>query len=323
MTLIMKNLIYKALGLNIQSEFYLPELLTLPVENQTIDIVIESADLTKRWAEVNEQNRYFMIKENLCMFEVPDVAIFLIQNGDKIIVSPMVNAQENQLRLYLLGSCMGAILMQRRILPLHGSAIAINGKAYAIVGDSGAGKSTLASAFLNKGYQLLSDDVIPVTLSSDFIPFVTPAYPQQKLWIESLNEFGMNSKDYQPLIDRETKFSVPVAAQFAHEPLPLAGVFELVKTEENRIKLHSIQKMERFLTLYQNTYRNFYIEEMGLMNWHFTTCAQMVNKINLYQLSRPISRFTPHELADLILTTITNEEVINEPSGNFFNKSNS
>ena len=57
---------------------------------------------------------------------------------------------------------MGAILMQRKILPLHGSAIAIDGKAYAIVGDSGAGKSTLASAFLKRGYQLLSDDVITV-----------------------------------------------------------------------------------------------------------------------------------------------------------------
>ena len=50
-----------------------------------------------------------------------------------------------------LGTCMGALLMQRKIFPFHGSAIAINGKAYAIVGDSGAGKSTLASAFLKKG----------------------------------------------------------------------------------------------------------------------------------------------------------------------------
>ena len=50
------------------------------------------------------------------------------------------------------------------------------------VGDSGAGKSTLASAFLNRGYQLLSDDVIPVSLSQNHIPMVTPSYPQQKLW---------------------------------------------------------------------------------------------------------------------------------------------
>ena len=36
---------------------------------------------------------------------------------------------EDIIRLYILGTCMGAILMQRKILPLHGSAIAINGKA--------------------------------------------------------------------------------------------------------------------------------------------------------------------------------------------------
>lgn len=299
----MERVLYKAFGLHIHSEFILPELPEVSGDSQDTDVVIEIADLSIRWAEVKEKDSYFLIKENLCMFEVPGVAIYLIEKGNKITVSPRENAKENQLRLYLLGSCMGAILMQRRILPLHGSAIAINGKAYAIVGDSGAGKSTLASAFLNKGYQLLSDDVIPVTLRSGSIPFVTPAYPQQKLWIESLQHFGMNANCYLPLVDRVNKFSVPVTAQFANESLPLVGIFELVKTEENKIKLHSIQKMERFHTLYRHTYRNFYIEEMGLMNWHFQTCAQMVNKIKFYQLIRPVSHFTPNELMELILTT--------------------
>ena len=78
---------------------------------------------------------------------------------------------------------MGALLMQRKILPLHGSAIAIDGKAYALIGDSGAGKSTLASAFLNKGYQLLSDDVIAVSLlNKKYCQLFIPSYPQQKLW---------------------------------------------------------------------------------------------------------------------------------------------
>ena len=75
---------------------------------------------------------------------------FCIQEGKRIIVSPIEGSDEDEIRLYILGTCMGAILMQRKILPLHGSAVAIDGKAYAIVGDSGAGKSTLASAFLTK-----------------------------------------------------------------------------------------------------------------------------------------------------------------------------
>ena len=88
----------------------------------------------------------------LC-FNFRILLISIFKDGNKIIVSPLDEIDEDVIRLYILGTCMGAILMQRKILPLHGSAIAINGKAYAIVGDSGAGKSTLASAFLKKGYQ--------------------------------------------------------------------------------------------------------------------------------------------------------------------------
>jgi hypothetical protein len=205
---------------------------------------------------------------------------------------------------------MGAILMQRKILPLHGSAIAIDGKAYAIVGDSGAGKSTLASALLKRGFQLISDDVIPVTLNEENIPIVTPAYPQQKLWIESLNEFGMESTQYRPIINRETKYAIPVLQQFASVPLPLAGLFELVKTESDQVELNPIQSLHQLHTLYYHTYRNFFIAPSGLMEWHFNTTAKICEHIDLYQLSRPISRFTAHELTNSILKTLQKEEKV-------------
>ena len=121
------------------------------------------------------------------------------------------------------------------MIPLHGSAIEIDGKAYAIIGESGAGKSTLASALLNRGYKLISDDVIPISFSKDNIPYVTPSYPQQKLWESSLQEFGMCIRNYRPIIERENKFVVPVQSQFSIKPFPLAGIFELDKTEKNQI----------------------------------------------------------------------------------------
>ena len=299
--------VYKAFGLSVSSEIPLPELPSIKLEGCLADITVKRIDLNNLWSELSSDHDYFVIKENQIMFQVPEIGIFLIQNGNEICISPILDLYDKHLRLYILGTCMGAVLMQRKVLPLHGSAIAINGKAYAIVGESGAGKSTLASAFLHKGLQLLSDDVIPVTLSSDNTPIVTPAYPQQKLWIESLNQFGMNAEDYQPIVERETKFAVPVFSQFASEPLPLGGIFELTKTEDERIELHPIKKMERFLTVFQHTYRNFFIEDSGLMDWHFNTSAKIVNKINLYKLTRPQSRFTAHELADCILAIIEKE----------------
>jgi hypothetical protein len=48
------------------------------------------------------------------------------------------------------------------------------------------------------------------------------------------------------------------------------------------------------------------------MDWHFSTLAKIVNKIELYQLRRPTSRFTAHDLTDLILTTLNKGETVND-----------
>ncbi|MFF2588526.1 HPr kinase/phosphorylase [Peribacillus butanolivorans] len=304
-----KKTVYKAFGLTVSSEIPLPELLHINLEDDITNLVIEKADLLTLWTEHSDPNKDFVIKRDWIMFHVSETAIFLIQSGSRIVVSPFNGAHEDEIRLYLLGTCMGAILMQRKILPIHGSAVAIDGKAYAIVGDSGAGKSTLASAFLKKGYQLMSDDVIPVTLTNENVPIVTPSYPQQKLWLESLNHFEMDSNNFSPLIVREDKFAVPVQNQFVTEPLPLAGVFELVKGENDEIEVKPIEHLQRFYTLYYHTYRNFFIQQSGLMDWHFDISAKMIKKIDFYQLRRPINRFTAPDLSELILNMLKMEEI--------------
>ncbi|MCT8138136.1 aldolase [Anaerobacillus sp. CMMVII] len=307
--LITNKLVYRAFGYNVLSDFDLPELPNkYEVKKEEVDITISFSELNGQWKNISKQeDDYFVLRENLIMFCMPGIAIFSIENGDKIYVTPLENSQEDHIRLYLLGTCMGAILMQRKILPLHGSAVAINGKVYAIVGDSGAGKSTLASAFLHRGYRLLSDDVIPVSFNEDNIPIVTPAYPQQKLWKESLDAYGMQSDLYRPIIDRETKFAIPVPEHFEYEVMPLAGIIELTKTESDEIDIKPINDLQRFHTLFYHTYRNFFIEPLGLMEWHFNTSAKMLNKLEMYQIKRPISRFTAHDLTEVILSTITKE----------------
>ncbi|WP_459500044.1 aldolase [Bacillus sp. C1] len=296
---------YKAFGLRIVSEIPLPELLQMSEQKGMADITIEIADLSGQWRKYTAgQQQRFVVDENLVMFQVPHTAIFAIQEGKKIIFSPMVGAEEAKIRLYLLGTCMGALLMQRKILPLHGSVVAINGKAYALVGDSGAGKSTLASTFLSKGYQLLSDDVIAVSLSHENTPVVMPSYPQQKLWQESLNELGMETTHYRPLFERETKYAVPVPSQFFANPLPLAGVIELVKTKDESIEMIRIEGLERLHALFRHTFRNFLIQRLGLMEWHFTTSINTINKIDIFQLQRPTSRFTAPELVSLIISSL-------------------
>lgn len=305
-----KNTVYKAFGLTIASDFELPELPHANDKENIPNIVIIKADLTLLWSELMEPGRYFVVKENLIMFQVPGVAIYLIKNGNEIIVSPFDHSEMAQIRLYILGTCMGAALLQRRILPLHGSAVAIKDKAYAFVGDSGAGKSTLATAFLKKDFQLISDDVIPVALSDNNTPVVTPAFPQQKLWLDSLEKFGMESSHLRPIINRETKFSVPVRTQFATKKMPLAGIFELIKTDNDEIEVYALQNLKQLHTLFRHTYRNLFIDRSSLSEWHFNTSVKMVSQIEFYQLHRPFSRFTAFDLVDIILTKIDKREKV-------------
>ncbi|WNF35285.1 aldolase [Bacillaceae bacterium IKA-2] len=302
-----KTYVYRAFGLTFSSQIPLPELTEIKEISSFTDVVVELADLTSLWDELATEGQRFVINKERVLFTVANTGIFSINDGKKIIVSPMVGSNIGRIRLYILGTCMGALLMQRNILPLHGSAIAINGKAFAFVGYSGAGKSTLASALLNRGYKLLSDDVIPIIFSTVNVPIVIPAYPQQKLWEESLNEFGIESNQYQPLYDRKTKFAIPVQSQFETETLPLAGVFELVKSEEDKIILIPKQKIEKLQTLHHHTYRNFLLGPSDLLEWHFNTITKIGNSINVFQLRRPTSRFTAMELADIILSKIMQE----------------
>lgn len=300
--------LYQAFGLLIQSEFMLPEL-SIPHGDVSLEAVtVKKADLTNMWQEVSQPDEYFHILTDRILFMIPEVGIFSVEDGHTLLVSPFEDVEEDRLRLYILGTGMGLILLQKRILPLHGSCIAINGKAYAILGHSGAGKSTLASVLLNQGYRLLSDDIIPIVIS-DQIPMAIPSYPQQKLWQESMSALNITRSDSRPIYNRETKFVVPAHAYFQADRLPLGGVFELVNTAGiTDAFIQPIQGMERYLMLFQHTYRNFYINRGGLMDWHFNNLAQIVNRISVHRLGRSSTGFSAHELASYMLDAINKEE---------------
>lgn len=302
-----KKTIYKAFGLNIFSEIPLPELPELSVQ-ENIEVFITINDLSRIWKKKAVHPYSVIVEENCVLFQIPDLAVFQINDGKEIIVSPIVDANVDQIRLYILGSCMGALLMQRNIYPLHGSAVAIDGKAYVFIGDSGAGKSTLAAALLKRGYKLLSDDVIPLTLSEERIPIVTPSYPQQKLWQESLNEFGMDKKDYKPIYQREDKYLVPLSSDFFDQTLPLAGVFEIEKTSNDDVSLAPIHGLEQLSLLFEHTYRHVFLAPLGLLEWHFDFSTKIAEKINIFRIKRPTTSFTIEEMVTTVLSLIKKEE---------------
>jgi hypothetical protein len=327
-----------AFGLRLTSELDLPEL--IPAAPGALeDVVIRQADLTV-WRDKLEQSNFMMQGERF-MFHIPGTAIYAVREGREIEVSLCAGADPDTVRLFLLGTCMGILLMQRRMLPIHGSAVVIGGRAYAFVGESGAGKSTLAAAFTKAGYRLVSDDVIAVRATASGT-MVYPAYPQQKLGLESLHQLGalqenqhvrkikrgLGVADGNPAVQKHghlrrltgelNKYAVPVGNHFHNEPIPLGGVFELMAESPNRestrgveqaaVPEQSLNVLKRLHTLLLHTYRRVLIPRVGLGEWHFGTAARMAWQVEGWRLLRDDSAFTASGVVNRVLHIIRKEE---------------
>lgn len=329
---------YIVFGLRISSELNLPELI-LAAPEAVEDVVIRQADLTA-WSDQLEQANFVMLDEQF-MFQIPGTAIYAVREGKEIEVSIFSGADPDTVRLFVLGTCMGVLLMQRRILPIHGSAVVIGGKAYAFVGESGTGKSTLAAAFRQAGYQMVSDDVIAVKATASSA-IVYPAYPQQKLGLDSLlqlealrenkharkrnnirsltdgNSVMPQYRDLRMLAGELNKYAVPAVDEFFNDLLPLGGVFELVADSPIRALMREgelmavteqpLNVLECLHTLLQHTYRRVILPRMGLSEWSFDTAARMARKVEGWRLLRDSSVFTASEVVQRVLDIIRKEE---------------
>ncbi|MBM7563597.1 aldolase [Paenibacillus sacheonensis] len=310
-----RQTVYQAFGLRISSEIPLPELpLSAGGEDRaSADVVIAAGFPDRLRDELEAAGSNFARIGNRFLFLIPETAFYCIEDGQRITVSPLAGADPEKVRVYLLGTCMGALLMLRGVLPLHGSAVEIDGKAYAFVGDSGAGKSTLAAAFVGEGYRLVSDDVIAAAWSEGGgPPIVSPAYPQQKLWQESIERLGLGreSGSYRTIYRETAKFAVPAAARFCDGPIPFAGVFELAKPQGETVIVRPLPNLERLRVMLLHTYRNRLIHRLGLEAWHFKAAAGIAEQARTYQLSRPQEGFTAHRLVSAIIQTIREGEKI-------------
>ncbi|WP_442052563.1 aldolase [Paenibacillus sp. 2TAB19] len=301
---------YRIFGLNISSEIVLPEAYEIHGIISEFDVEIKLnpplEDCQDQFTTAN-----YRFDNGRFLFHVPETAIYSITSGTHITVTPYPGADEAKIRLFLLGTCMGVLLMQRGILPLHGSAVVIDGKVYAIVGESGAGKSTLAAAFVRAGYPLMTDDVIAVSLSNDSAAAtVYPSYPQQKLWEESIEQLGLLSHNYSSIYQRVNKYAVPIRSQFCREPLPLAGVIELIKASDPEPSLKAYNTLEGLHALNVHTYRNSLLHLLNLQQWQFQSIARLGSGLPVYQLRRPADGFSAFGLVDQIISMTNKREVV-------------
>jgi hypothetical protein len=72
---------------------------------------------------------------------------------------------------------------EERLLVIHGAGLRLaDGRGLLLIAPGGSGKTTLATALNAKGYALLSDDVVPVTLTGELLGLGTPICLKAGSW---------------------------------------------------------------------------------------------------------------------------------------------
>lgn len=289
---------FQLYGLIVQSDWPLPE--CLPVSETTVpDIqiikgIVPSAGIDSNSTDFEEQSL-----DGEFWMNIEEVARYWIKNGNEIIIEPYPEADDASIRLYLLGSAIGALLFQRGLLLIHGNAIEVNGGCAVCVGDSGAGKSTLAAAFWQKGYRLLADDVVPVSADG----LATPGFPRIKLWGDSAEQLGIDTHGFRRIMPDVDKYNVPLDEGYCDTPLPVKWLYVLESVDEN-FNCHHYEGMARFQPLYDNTYRVHFLEHMALKPQHLQQVSRLASQIHMAKIQRPISGFRMDELVQFILDDI-------------------
>lgn len=288
---------YKAFGLIIESEIEIPEF--IPASGKT-DVYIGVGEVPEQLYKSHFKGVRFEASPGHFLLKVDHIAHYYAEGGHTITIQPTKNSEDSDVRIFLLGSVFGALLHQRGMLPMHGSSLAFKGKAFLFSGISGVGKSTLAAGFVNRGYQLLSDDISVVGLNSDNSPVTYPGYPSVKLWADSMKKLGMDPEQFARVRSKLNKHHLQVTNQFFNEAIPVGGVYILnTKNTEGHL-IEEIKGIEKFNALKNNTYRLNFIKGLGNTEARFRNLAALASHCIVKRVTRSTKTFIPDELLDII-----------------------
>lgn len=292
---------YKVYGLNIESEILVPELMVLDNKiDKNIDVKIYYKTMPDDIKQnVNEGKKAFYNGQYV-WFHIDNVGTYLIQNGDTVTIDLCENPDLNILKVYILGSVLGIILLQRNTVAIHGGSIVINNKGCIFTGDKGAGKSTLTTALRQRGYDFVSDDVGAIELSD--IPMINPGFGYQKLCEDAMTKLGYDSSEYTPFrSDMNIKYIVPALDNFVSEKVPFKALFEIEQVDTQKLEVVEVTGNEKLQKIIKNVFRiEVLMYSGGVPADYFKKCLEIAKHVKFYKITRPKNQFTVNEQIDII-----------------------
>jgi hypothetical protein len=225
--------LYSAYGLTLESALPLPDLLS---GSGGVDVIvsISSTSITREFGRGPGIHCSAASADDVSL-TWDGVGALNVQNGTRITIEPCPDAEEDALRLFLVGAGFGTLLHQRGVLVLHGSGVVVNGQAIGILGGKGWGKSTTAMALHQRGHALISDELLAIQWPSGAPPQILPGSSRIKLWSDALSSVGGDPTSATPVRPGVTKYFVS-GPEMAIEEYPLRRLYLLGAGDQLALK---------------------------------------------------------------------------------------
>ena len=250
---------YKAFGLMFKSCIEHPEFFAVS-ETDHYDCTINFGDVPEKLTNPDKTGGVYQTSGAQFLLKVENVGRFLIENGNSITIWKVPSATTRETIIFLWASAVAALLHQRGILIVHGSAVKIGNSAVIFSGRSGSGKSTLASAFSNLEKSLMiSDDISAIQVNDSGIPVVLPGYPMMKLWRDSSDKFGIEWDETRFIRENVKKMIVNTRDRFANEEVPLKQVYLLSYKNSGNAEIKEVTGYKKLEMLTGKIFRKNYL----------------------------------------------------------------
>lgn len=281
---------YRAFGLRIRSTLRLDEIPEHPVDGW--DVTIETGSIDRPGPE-SPIGRIYQAAGDEQYLAIGSVGKFLILNSREIVVDLAPGFPTELAGYALLGPVMAALLHGRGKLILHGSALAVEGRAVVFVGDKGAGKSTTAGAFVGAGHELITDDVVAIDWDAQGRPMVTPSYPTMKLSSAALELVGVDRFTLLPPPPGNFhKQRVRPRQAVSQGPMPVVAIYALERgMVDDPARLECLDAGGAMRLLFAHSYmarygRNGIAPGAGMIR-HLHQCSRLVAAADMAILHPP------------------------------------
>lgn len=278
---------YRVSGLSVASEIALPGMIA-DSPGRAPEVTIRRGPVPDNLPGRSAAGPTWQIAGRQFLLRIPDIARFLLKDGDEIVFAPETDDGLADVPIFILGTVFGILLHQREQIVLHASAVRVNGKAVLFCGSSGAGKSTMAAALAQHGYSLVTDDFCTICVNGSGTPMAHPDGRQLKLWAQAIDRLDLAPSRGERVRKSLEKFYVEPGDAFTG-PLALGAIYALREARPpHAAGIERPNVVDAALLLRRNAYRPLLVRRLGQRANYFRATTAIANAAGIFYLTRAL-----------------------------------